>query len=155
MNDSERLLASAFLLLLPFVAVALFVRWIREAQPKPDPWDAEVENKIQSPDAVSVCQRCLEPQPLNRWFCADCGAPVSPYCTWAPYLDVLSLGDALRNGVAGTVPVTKLSIAGYMVLSMAQYYVFAPWYWFLFFRNLRRIRESQKAASKPADVAEE
>jgi hypothetical protein len=153
MSDSEKLLAIIGVAL-PFVAIGLFVRWVRQAKSKPDPWDAEVEAKIQHPDAVPLCQRCLEPQPLNRWFCADCGAPVSPYCTWASYLDILSLGDALRSGVTGNFRVTKLAVVGYLAFSVSQYFILAPWYWFFFFRNLKRIRESDKAKELVAGAGE-
>ena len=43
-----------------------------------------------------------------------------------------------------------MTITGYVLLSMAQYLVFAPFYWFFLLRNVRRIRAEAK---RPDDQA--
>ena len=78
-----------------------FIVWIREAPVRPDPWDAETEQKISEPDAQEVCPHCSTPQPPGAWFCAHCGRAVGPYNNLMPYVQVFSEGEVFRNGTSG------------------------------------------------------
>jgi hypothetical protein len=66
-----------------------------------------------------------------------------------PYLYLFSLGEVLREGTSGRVRKSWLTVAGYVILSLAEYVIFAPIYWFFLFRNLSRKEEQQTAESVP------
>ena len=55
-----------------------------------------------------------------------------------------------RKSTQRKFPVNWMTITGYVLLSMAQYLVFAPFYWFFLLRNVRRIRAEAK---RPDDQA--
>ncbi|HWY29922.1 MAG TPA: hypothetical protein VNX46_04160, partial [Candidatus Acidoferrum sp.] len=55
---------------------------------------------------------------------------------------LFSQGEVLRNGVNDKLPQSALIIAGYLLFSLSMYLLFAPIYWVLLFRNLRRQNES-------------
>ena len=130
--------------------VLLVVRWIREVVPPPNPWDEEVERAVQAEDAVPLCPHCLAPQEPETWFCAGCGCSVGPYNNLNPYLYLFSVGDLFRTGVSGPVRRSPFVVVGFLVLSLAEYMIVAPYYWFLFFRNLRRQRAGSDEAGPPA-----
>jgi len=127
----------------------LFV-WVRDAPVTPDPWDAEVEQKMSAPEAVEVCHRCFTEQPDNAWFCAKCGCAVGPYNNLMPYLCIFSQGEILRNGVDSKLPANSFNIAGYLLYSLANYTFLAPVYWICFFKNQQRLKE-EKLSEPGAD----
>ena len=131
-------------------AVAWAVRWIRGAIPAPDPWSEEVEQAVQAKDAVPLCPHCLAPQSPETWFCAECGCSIGPYNNLNPYLYLFSVGDLFRTGVSRRVRRTPFVVVGFLVLSLAEYTVIAPYYWFFFFRNLRRQRAGGEGANPPS-----
>ncbi len=45
-----------------------------------------------------------------------------------------------RNGVTDKFRASPFLIAGYLLYSLASYAIFAPLFWFFFFKNLRRLR---------------
>jgi uncharacterized membrane protein len=53
-----------------------------------------------------------------------------------------SQGEVLRNGVTDKLPHNTLIVAGYLLLSLCTYFVFAPIYWIFLFRHLKRQKES-------------
>jgi hypothetical protein len=59
-----------------------------------------------------------------------------------PYLNLFSEGEVLRNGVHDKQPQNALIVAGYLILSLNLYVVFAPIYWIFLFRNLKRQEEA-------------
>ena len=125
------------------VAAGLFRlwRWIQEAPAHPDPWDAEAGVDLDAAESRPLCTRCLSPHEETDWFCPQCGKAASPTTNWMPYLDELSLGDVLRHGTDGRIPVKPLTIIGYVVLSLTQYLVFAPIYWWRLWRNVERLKQ--------------
>jgi ribosomal protein L40E len=136
---------------LVLAALWRLIVWVRDAPVTPDPWDAEVEQKISEPEAVEVCHRCFTGQPPDAWFCAHCGSAVGPYNNLMPYVHVFSQGEVFRNGLNDRLRANPLTIFGYLFYSLASYHVFAPVYWILFFQQLRQRRqqESSKAQTEP------
>jgi hypothetical protein len=58
----------------------------------------------------------------------------------SPFHQVFALGDVLLTGTQRKFPVNWLTITGFILLSMIQYLIFAPFYWFFLLRNVRRLR---------------
>jgi len=128
------------ILLAAVVAIVLWrlLRWLRAQPPQPNPWDEDTEARLHEPDAVLLCPRCLEPEREGVQFCHDCGFPVGPYVAWSPYLYIFALGDLLRTGVDRPFRVKGTTVCFLLALSFLEYLVFAPVYWFLLLRNIRR-----------------
>ena len=125
--------------------------WWRQPPPS-DPWDAEIDDAVRQPNAVSLCPRCLEPQAHSKWFCPLCGTAVGPYNNWMPYLWIFSLGEWLLSGLSPRAKFTKLTITGYILLAFSQYGPFAPLYLFRVFRNMVRLHDQRM--DSPEDVDE-
>jgi ribosomal protein L40E len=120
-----------------------FFAWVSEIPVTPDPWSEEIEKKLRAPDAVEICHRCFTPQPPTAWFCEHCGSAVGPYNNLMPYVSFFSQGEVLRNGVTDRFRASPLIIVGYLVYSLSCYTVFAPIYWYRFFKNLKRQKREQ------------
>ncbi len=114
--------------------------WVRTATPKPEPWGEEIEASLQAKDATPICHRCLTPHSDVAWFCEHCGSAVGTYNNWMPYVYVFSQGEVLRNGVAHKLRASPFLIAGYLLYSLVSYAIFAPLFWFFFFKNLKRLK---------------
>lgn len=131
-------------------------RWFFGGPASPNPWDEQVEQSIQEPDATPICRRCLQPHDENARYCAHCGLPVDALVPLSPFHQVFAIGDVLLTGTQRKFPVNWMTISGYVLLSMAQYLIFAPFYWFFLLRNVRRIRAESKlpdeAIARPANV---
>jgi ribosomal protein L40E len=140
-SDPNQMVAGLGVGFLLLVGLWRLIAWVREAPRKPDPWDAEVERKLEEPEAVEVCHHCLAQQPANAWFCEHCGSAVGPYNNIMPYLNVFSQGEVFRNGATDRLRTNPLIIAGYLLFSLSAYVVFAPIFWFFLFKNLKRSRE--------------
>jgi len=95
-----------------------FIVWIRETPVRPDPWDAETEQKLSEPDAQEVCPHCSTPQPSDAWFCSHCGRAVGPYNNLMPYVQVFSEGEVFRNGTCDRLRNSLLIPVGYLLLSL-------------------------------------
>jgi hypothetical protein len=117
--------------------------WVRNAPVRPDPWDAEFEQKMQDPDTLEFCHHCSTPQPPGAWFCEHCGSAVGPYNNLMPYVCVFSQGEVFRNGVTDKLAASPLTIVGYLLYSLGNYLVFAPIYWFFLFKNLKRLKRER------------
>jgi len=122
--------------------------WVREAPVKPDPWDAEVEQKLSEPEAVEICPHCSTPQPPTAWFCQHCGKAVGPYNNLMPFLNVFSEGEVLRNGTAGRFRNRPLVLIGYFLITLGINPFFAPIYWFFLLLNLKRPPHEPEAAEE-------
>jgi len=136
-------IASAALLIgLAIAGLVLWrlIVWIQTAPPSPDPWDGETEQRLQQPEAVCVCHHCFTPCPPSGWFCDHCGCAVGPYNNLMPYVNVFSMGEVFRNGVADKMRVNLLTVGGYLLYSLSNYLVFAPAYWYFLFKNLTRVK---------------
>jgi hypothetical protein len=129
-----------------------FRTWLRRPV-TPDPWGAEVAEAMEQPGATPVCPHCQCPHDANRWFCPECGHSVGEYNNLSPYLYLFSLGEILREGTNGRIRRSWLTVAGLLVLSLAEYLVLAPCYWFFFFRNLSRQADAGKTEDAPPVIA--
>ena len=117
--------------------------WVRNAPVRPDPWSAEIESSLQQPEATPICHRCLTPHSNEAWFCEHCGSAVGSYNNLMPYVYVFSQGEVFRNGTTDKLRRSPLIIAGYLLISLHAYLVFAPVYWFFLFKNLKRSQLDQ------------
>lgn len=124
--------------------------WVRESPVSPDPWDAALEKKLSEPEAVEICPHCLTEQSSTAWFCEKCGSAVGPYNNLMPYVMIFSQGEVFRNGVTDKLRASPLTIVGYLFYSSFNYFLFAPIYWFFFFKNLKRIKTEM--VEQPAEV---
>jgi hypothetical protein len=102
----------------------------------PDPWDDQVAAEIATDDAPALCQHCLAPHDQLADFCAECGAPVGECTNLMPFPCLFSIGHILRIGTNGEYRRSPLTISGFILLSIVEYLVFAPFYLFEFFRHL-------------------
>jgi hypothetical protein len=152
MNSGELVVGVvAATVIVGWFVVSAFRRWL--AKPvTPDPWGAEVTDAINQPEAVPVCLYCQCPHEPNRWFCAECGHAVGDYNTVNPYLYIFSLGEVLREGTSGNIRKSWLTVTGLVVLSLVEYFVLAPIYWFFLFRNLSRKRNHAEPEPTPPAV---
>lgn len=148
MNDESNLvptaLASAAAVLLGLAVLLVgglwrLAVWIRQPPDEPDPWTGHAEADL-SEDSRPLCTRCLAPHTEADHFCANCGRAVQPVTNLMPYLDSLSLGDVLRHGTAGQIPLRPVAIVGYVLMGLCQYMIFAPVYWWQLWRNVQRLR---------------
>jgi ribosomal protein L40E len=137
-SDPNQMVAGLGVGFLLFAGLWRFIIWIREAPQKPDPWDAEVERKLEEPEAVEVCHHCLTRQPPNAWFCEHCGSAVGPYNNLMPYLNVFSEGEVLRNSNTDRLRNRPFILIGNFLVVLGINPFFAPVYWFLVLFNLNR-----------------
>lgn len=149
--------------LLALAVLWRFIVWIRDAPRTPDPWDAEVEQKLQDPEAQPICHRCMTPQEPDAWFCKHCGAAVGPYNNLMPFLNVFSEGEVLRNGLSDRFRNRPFIAVGYFLISLSFILALvvdyplvgvgilsfvALFYWASVLRNLKRPPGRQE----PADI---
>ena len=136
MSNAERLVGIlAVLGVVCFFFVSCLKAWLSRPLP-PDPWDEQVSADLAEGNGTPICHRCLTPHDPLANFCADCGAPVGEYTNWLPYPYLFSIGHTLRIGTSGTFRRSPLIIAGFILLAVVEYAVFAPFYWLRFFLNL-------------------
>jgi hypothetical protein len=101
----------------------------------PDPWPAEVEAEVRSREARPLCLNCLFPQERQRSFCPHCGVTTHEFAVVMPYMQIFPVGDMLRSGVSGP-PEPRWGVQVFLVLvSLTQYSIFAPVYWYWMFRR--------------------
>jgi 4-amino-4-deoxy-L-arabinose transferase-like glycosyltransferase len=117
-----------------------FLAWVRDAPVKPDPWDAETEQKASSPETPAACHRCSIPLKPDAWFCPHCNTAVGPYNNLMPYVQIFSEGEVLRNGSSPHLRNRPLIVIGYFLLTLVFCPFLAPLYWILLAKNLRKRR---------------
>jgi hypothetical protein len=147
--DSDRLIGEIGLAVLALGCLWRLFEWVKQPATSPDPWDKEIEKAIHEPDAVELCHRCFDPVAPNTWFCPKCGSAVGSCNNLMPFVCFFSQGEILRNGINDNLPRSPLIIAGYLLFSLCNYFIFAPIYWVLLFRNLKRKRESVEPTESP------
>ena len=147
-SDPNLIIGGFGLGLLALAVLWRFIAWIREAPKTPDPWDAEVEQKLQEPETQQVCHRCLTPQEPDAWFCKNCGAAVGPYNNLMPFLNVFSEGEVLRNGTTGRFRNRPLVVIGYLLVTLGINPFFAPIYWFFLLSNLKNRRPDGRESNE-------
>ena len=115
----------------------------------PNPWSPEIEQSIQSEDAMPVCVRCFTPQEHHNWFCPDCGAATGPFNNCMPFLYLYSEGEVLRSAVNGQIKPTWLTVSGYFLLSAGAFNLFAPFYWYRLYHGFEKYRQTQLTSEVP------
>ena len=136
--DPYQVIAGLGIMFLSLVGLWRLIVWVREAPTNPDPWDAEVEQKLSDPETVEVCPHCLTSPPPAVWFCRHCGKAVGPYNNLMPFLIVFSVGEVLGNGTTGRFRNRPLVLIGYMLITLGINPFLAPIYWFFLLSNLKR-----------------
>jgi len=145
MTNGEREIVALVILGLIGVAVYRLWRWLATAGRAIEPWDRDVDDALESPDAVPLCEHCLTPQEHAGWFCPSCGATVGPYCNYLPYVYPFSVGESLRAGVTGRLRCTWLIKIGYVLIALAFIPVLlVPVYIGFLFVRLRPFRDEPK-----------
>jgi hypothetical protein len=132
-------------------AVYGVTRWIKSAKTTPDPWGADVEERIRDPQTPFLCHRCLIPQQPDEWFCPVCGSAVGPYNNYMPFVVVFSQGEVLRAGVNDKFRPSFVIVSGFVLYAILQYAVFAPIYWYFLYQNIRRnLRDAESESVQEA-----
>lgn len=129
------------------VAAARFIHWLFSGPVKSDPWGDEISARVDDPESLPVCHRCLTEHPGSMHFCPQCGAAVGDYNNVLPFDQIYSEGEVFRNGTNMKMRPGALIIAGYILLSLSAYAIFAPVYWLVLLRNLLRREEPPLSAS--------
>jgi len=135
-NKGEASIASLVLVFLLGCGFWAFIRWVHRAPSQPDPWGEEVSREIEKEEAHALCHRCLEPHESHEHFCPHCGAPVGECTNLMPFIYLFSIGHTLRIGTSGEYRKSSLTVIGFVLLSIIEYSVFAPFYLFRLFQNL-------------------
>jgi hypothetical protein len=130
--------------------VWLFIRMVRRMPSQPDPWSQEVASSLENEDAVPLCTHCLAQHEHDKEFCAQCGGPVGAYTNLMPFEYLFSVGHLFRIGTQGNYKRSRILIFGFILLSAAEYAVFAPAYWIMLCKNISRQR---RTAALDADEA--
>jgi hypothetical protein len=134
------------LLVVAVVLIKYLILWFQTSACKPDPWGKDVDDAVHQSNAAPLCYRCLSPHDEDCCFCPECGSATGLYNNLNPYLYIFSLGEMLRLGVSGPIKRNVTTILGYLLLSLSEYLIFAPLYWFFLFRNLLRLRHEVPAS---------
>lgn len=150
--EAERLAWFVVLVLVALSVVVIYrlIRWVRRLPVSPDPWDEQTTQTLEAEVTAEVCHKCSQPHPPEQSFCDHCGAAIGSYNNCMPYVYLFSEGEVLRTGVVGKFRVNALTVGGYLIYSLISYLIFAPIYWYLLFRNVRRIKA--EAANSTGDV---
>lgn len=130
-----------------FIAVGIvavfcwrLLRWMSSGTRTADPWDETVAAAIQN--APPLCHKCLVPQDHDGWFCPNCGASVGPYNNYLPNMWMFAHGEMLRSGTCEPVRRKAGLILFYLVIPLATFAIFAPFYWCAFLLNLGKTPQS-------------
>jgi len=113
---------------LVLAALWRLVVWVREAPLRPDPWDADFDQKLLDSETPEACPHCSVPQTPGAWFCPHCGRAVGPYNNLMPYVQVFSEGEVFRNGASGMFRNRPLMTIGLLLIVLVVNPFFAPIY---------------------------
>lgn len=100
-----------------------------------EPRSAEEDAVVRSAEAQPLCLNCLFPHERHDRFCAHCGQTVGDFVPLNPYLQIFTMAEVARRGVAGP-PERRVGVQAFLVVfSLCQYSVFAPVYWYWMVRR--------------------
>jgi hypothetical protein len=117
----------------------------------PDPWPPELSDAVRAPDAVPVCHRCLTPCELPVYFCPSCGAAIGRYNNVLPFIKIFSLGEVFRSGVSPSARFTPLTVVGYVLVGLQEFWFLAPFYYVALILNYLRVRNERKTSLPDAE----
>lgn len=109
-------------------AVYAFCRWLLTGPRTPDPWGPDIEEAVESEEAVPLCPHCLAPQEHQGWFCPECGSTIGQYSNYLPSVYIFSIGDLVRAGVQQRNRWTPVLVIGYVLLAICYFSFLAPLY---------------------------
>lgn len=95
------------------------------------PWSDELNEEVHGKTSASLCHRCFTPKEHPT----ECGAAAGPYDNVMPVIYIFSIGEVFRNGVARKKKPAAFVTAGYLILSVFEYVIFFPFYWYRFFKS--------------------
>jgi hypothetical protein len=123
--------------------------WVRDSPTRPDPWDAETEQKLSETETPEICPHCSTPQQSCAWFCENCGRAVGPYNNLMPYVQIFSQGEVLRNGTSGQFRKRPLILTGFFLIGLGMLPFFLlPVYWFSLLLNFKRPDKSSESVPR-------
>jgi hypothetical protein len=128
-------------------------RWFRSGPVSPDPWDSEISTSLGQDDCVPLCHHCLTPHDDQPNFCPNCGAAVGTYTNLLPFIYLFSIGHTLRVGTGEAFKRSPVTLIGFFLLGLIEYSVFAPFYWFKFWKNVHAGQHSSASTSTPLDIS--
>jgi len=123
-NDPYQVIGELGLAFLFLAGLWRLIVWVRDAPVKPDPWDAEVAEKLSDPETPEVCPHCSTPQPTTARYCAQCGRTIG-YNNVMPFLYVSD----------GQFHKRPLTVVGYLLLSVTIGSFLAPIFWYFLLFN--------------------
>jgi len=135
-EDPDRLVGFLGIYVLCGCSVVIFIRWLLDSPRSPDPWNEQVAAEMEKDDSVPLCHHCIAPHHPLAHFCGHCGASVGTYTNYMPFLRQFAVGHTLRIGTREPFKRSPLTIVGFLVVSLAEYKIFAPVYWYLLLRNV-------------------
>lgn len=148
LSKGDQTIALLGLIVLALGAVWMFVRWLFGGPVQPDPWSEDVARELASDEAVPLCHRCFTPHHPLEHFCPNCGAPVGECTNLLPFPYLFSIGHMLRIGTSGEYKRSPLTIAGFLLVGIVEYSLFAPLYWVMFLLRLFRGNSTPKPAGQ-------
>ena len=139
LSHSEQLAIITAAMAAGAVAAVHIFHWFWNGSVAPDPWEADVDAKLEEPETLPLCHRCLAPHAATDDFCPECGASVGDYNNFNPIYAAYWLGDLMRDGTFGRIKRTPSAIAGYILLPLGAPifgFIYAGIYWAFFLMNL-------------------
>lgn len=108
------------------------------------PWPEELNEEVASAESLRVCHHCFAEQDHLGWFCQECGTATGPYNNTMPFVYIFSIGEVVRAGVRPEVKRSRLVGLGYLLFSLAEYFLFFPFYWYRYLTRKKRAAGLEK-----------
>jgi hypothetical protein len=137
-------------------AVWALTRRLAAGPREPDPWGDEITAELETGEGTPLCHHCLAEHDPSADFCPQCGAAVGLYTNLMPYPRLFSIGHTFRIGTNENFKRSIVTVGGFFVLSIFEYGIFFPVYWFRLIQNLSRIpplplEPLESSAGTPSD----
>jgi hypothetical protein len=110
--------------------------WFKSGPLAPDPWGSEIEEALQSGEAMPLCTHCLEPQDHHGWFCPNCGAAAGPDSPLLVPVQMYYLGHAFRAATGAFAKRNPLVFLGYILVALTELSILGVVYLVFFFVGL-------------------
>src|SRR5262245_9608844 len=161
LSDSERLTVLVGILVLFAYVLWVLTRRLLTGPRQPDPWGDEITAELETGEGTPLCHHCLAEHDSSADFCPQCGAAVGLYTNYLPFPRLFSVGHTFRIGTNENFKRSFVTVGGFFFLSVFEYGIFFPVYWFRLIQNLSRARalppdppESNGSVSQPPDPSQ-